>query len=73
MNPTKSRSSSSRNRKRPSYRRGIAFIALNDEPDETDVEIMETLLSVVTLATTYNISEKQVATDVLAYRRRHRT
>lgn len=53
---------------RPSYRRAVRFIAANDEPSETDVGAVKTLLSVVAVSEAFGVTPEKVANDVLALR-----
>jgi hypothetical protein len=51
-----------------SYRRGIEYIALNDEPREMDESNMSGYASVHVLAEVFQKDEKDVARDVVRYR-----
>jgi hypothetical protein len=57
-------------RKRPSYREGVEIIALNDEPLEMDAEQMIGTATVLLLASLFDVTQKKVAADVIAYRAR---
>jgi hypothetical protein len=55
-------------KKRASYRFGIAWIALNDETGETDVEQVKGFISVLLLADLFDVPPEKVAADVLKFR-----
>lgn len=54
-----------------SYRRGLWYIALNDEPTEMDAEQMQGFASVHLLSELFGVSTERVARDVVRYRRKH--
>jgi hypothetical protein len=54
--------------KRASYRDGIAWIALNDEPSELDLELIAAYISSSLLADLFQIDTMRVARDVLKFR-----
>lgn len=56
---------------RASYRRGVAWIALNDEPTETDGETVAGQISVLLLADLFEKEAEVVAAAILRYRRSH--
>lgn len=53
---------------RPSYRVAIEWVALNDEPDELDVDEMSGLISVNLVAYLFGKSHESVAESVVKYR-----
>lgn len=55
-------------RVKEAYRRAIAWIADNDEPLETDVNVVADQISVLLVADTFQVSVKVVAADVLRVR-----
>ncbi len=57
---------------RPSYRSAVAWIALNDEPDESDWEIVAEMISVLMIADLWEKAPAQVAYDVVKYRESRR-
>lgn len=57
-------------RKRASYREGVAWIAVNDEPDERDAEIVAEYVSTALLADLFGKRDSEVGRDVVAYRER---
>lgn len=60
-------------RKRASYREGVAWIALNDEPEEMDQESVKGYISVLLLADLFGKEPEDVAVDVLSYRKKLET
>lgn len=52
----------------PSYRQGIAWIGLNDEPSDMDTATVSSLISVLLLADLFGKHAEEVATDVVRYR-----
>ena len=54
--------------KRASYRYGIAWIAVNDEPSETELDFVKFQISVVLLADLFGLEPERVAKDVLKHR-----
>lgn len=52
-----------------SYKRGVEFIALNDEPEDEDPESVQYYVSTLTLAATFDKAADVVAKDVVKYRR----
>jgi len=55
--------------KRASYREGVAWIATNDEPEESDPEIVQGFISTLLLADLFGVPEEKVAADVLKARK----
>lgn len=53
-----------------SYKRGVAYIALNDEPYEMSAENMSGYASVHVLAEVFDKDERKVAEDVIRFRRK---
>lgn len=53
---------------RASYRRGIEWIATNDEPEETDGQSIARSISVTLLADLFGKEPDEVAAAVLRYR-----
>lgn len=61
--------------KRASYRAGIAWIALNDDPGSIEAFQLDTLsglISVCLLADLFGVDSERVARDVIKYRERVR-
>lgn len=56
--------------KRASYRDGIDFIAMNDEADELDEEVVGGLATVLMLSELFGVDRARVARDVVRYRKR---
>lgn len=54
--------------RRASYRAGVAWIAANDEPLETDAGVVADLISVLLLADLFGVDPSRVAADVLRKR-----
>lgn len=54
--------------KRASYRHGIDWIALNDDPNDMEVKSVRTYISVLMLADLFNVTEERVAADVVKVR-----
>ena len=52
-----------------SYRKGVVYIALNDEPRCVDAEEMRGYASVHVLAEVFDKDEFKVAQDVVKYRK----
>lgn len=55
--------------KRASYKFGVAWIALNDDEAETDLETIASQISVVLLADLFEVEAAKVAAHVLKLRR----
>lgn len=55
---------------RASYRAGVRWIAVNDEPAEYDAEVVAALISVLLLADLFGVEPERVARDVLRERQR---
>lgn len=55
--------------KRASYREAAWWIALNDEPLELDLEVVESFISVGLVADIFGVSMERVARDVVRYRK----
>lgn len=51
--------------KHPSYKEAVAWIAQNDEPDETDKEVLSGFISVCLVADLFHKTPDQVAKDVV--------
>lgn len=58
--------------KRPGYRFGVEWIALNDDPDVTDEEMILGTLTVGMLADLFGVTQERVAADVVRYRHKER-
>jgi hypothetical protein len=56
--------------RRASYRAGVAWIAVNDEPTDRDAESIAGYVSTLLLADLFAIEPDRVAADVLRARRR---
>jgi hypothetical protein len=54
--------------KRPSYREGVEFIALNDDPNNTDPETVMGTLTVGLLSALFGVTHDRVASDVVRFR-----
>jgi len=54
------------------FKFAVAWIALNDEPEELNIGTMSDLISVALAADLFRKTPLQVAQAVVAYRRRHR-
>ncbi len=63
--------SETKERKRPSYRGSVEFIALNDDPSCTDLDDVRGSLTVGLLADQYGKETEDVAKDVIAFREKH--
>ena len=58
--------------KRASYKFGIAWIALNDNPrDEEGLEEVSGYISAALLADLFSVDQKKVAQDVINFRAKH--
>jgi hypothetical protein len=57
--------------RRASFRAGVAWIAMNDEPSMAEVEQVAELISVMLLADLFEVEPERVARDVIRYRRKH--
>lgn len=57
--------------KRASYRKGIEWIALNDEPDDRDAENVAGYISTILLSDLFGKDPDDVARDVVRYRERN--
>ena len=60
--------------KRASYREGIAFIALNDDPGDAnalDEKWVRGYVTVVLMSELFGVETDRVARDVVRYRRKH--
>lgn len=55
--------------KRASYRDGVDFIAMNDEPHDLDVEQIASYTTVVLMAQLFGTTEEKIAADILRIRR----
>ena len=58
--------------KRASYREGVAWIAANDDPGETDPMIIKGFVSSLLLADLFDVPEERVANDIAKIRARGR-
>lgn len=56
--------------KRASYRDGIDFIAMNDEADELDEEVVAGLATVLLVSELFGVERDRVARDVVRYRKK---
>lgn len=54
--------------KRASYRHGVSWIALNDEPVEMDPQEIASLISVLLLADLFEVEPLKVAQDIVKIR-----
>ena len=59
--------------KRASYRKGVEWIALNDEPDTMDVDEIAGFISTALLADLFGKDEHEVAKAVARWRERNGT
>lgn len=59
--------------KRASYRDGIFWLAVNDEPGEEDPEEIAAFITTILLADLFDVDPKKVAKDVLTYRKNHKS
>jgi hypothetical protein len=57
--------------RRASYREGVAWIALNDEPEDFDIESVSGYVSTLLLAALFGKSEYEVAAAIVLYRERN--
>jgi len=57
--------------RRAAYRDGIAWIALNDEPDDVDLDRVSGYISTLLLADLFAVDNEKVAADVVRYRVKH--
>ena len=58
--------------KRASYREGVEYIALNDDPDTTDPEVVMGMISVGLLSALFGVTHDRVASDVVRFREKQR-
>lgn len=56
-------------RKRASYREGVAWIALNDEPTDLDPDSVASYISTALLADLFGKDTSEVAKAIVSYRR----
>jgi len=56
--------------KRASYREGVAWIAENDEPAESDPETIGSLVSVLLLADLFAVEPERVVADIIKFRKK---
>lgn len=56
---------------RASYKYGVEWIAVNDEPDEIDQGTVSEMISIMLLADLFGKPYFQVAADVIKYRAKH--
>lgn len=54
------------------YQRAIEWIAVNDEPEWTDITMVMEMISVVLIADVFKKNTKKVADDVINYRKANR-
>lgn len=54
--------------KRASYRQGVAFIALNDDAENVEVDEVANTISVGLLADLFGLETEIVANEVISYR-----
>lgn len=54
--------------KRASYRQGLQWIAVNDEPNELETDFVKYQISVILLADLFGVDPVKVAKDVLLTR-----
>ena len=54
-----------------SYKRAVEFIAMNDDPENRDVESVAGYISTITAAVGFGKDNMQVARDVVAFREKH--
>lgn len=54
--------------KRASYRQGVAFIALNDDAENVEVDQVASTISVGLLADLFGLETEIVANEVVSYR-----
>jgi hypothetical protein len=57
--------------KRAGYRAGIEWIAVNDEPTDTNPETIADYISSMLLADLFGVEPKRVGRDVARYRAKH--
>lgn len=57
--------------KRHGYKYGVEWIALNDEPEQLDSEIVSYQTSVCLLADLFDKCQNDVARDIVRYREKH--
>jgi hypothetical protein len=58
---------------RASYRHGVAFIALNDEPTDRCVESVSYYTTSLLLAELFGVEPERVGKDVVRYREKEAT
>lgn len=56
--------------KRASYRDGIDFIAMNDEPAELEEDVVAGLATVLLVSELFGVERERVARDVVRYRKK---
>lgn len=54
--------------KRASYKEGIAWIAINDEPTEMDEQIVSEQISSLLLADLFLVGPEKVGKDIVSFR-----
>lgn len=54
---------------RASYRHAIAWIALNDEPGDSDVEVIQSYISTLLVADIFGKEPEAVARAIVRYRK----
>lgn len=58
-------------RKTPSYREGIEYVAMNDEPTHREVENVQFMPTIQLMALLFGKTVEEVAVDVIAFRKKH--
>lgn len=56
--------------KRASYRVGVSWIALNDEPDCDEIDFVASMISTMLLADLFGKTYEAVAADIIRYRKK---
>jgi hypothetical protein len=58
-------------RRAPSYREGVEYVAMNDEPTHLEVETVQYMPTVQLMAILFGKRVDEVAADVVAFRKKH--
>lgn len=58
-------------RKAPSYREGVEYVAMNDEPTHREVENVQYMPTIQLMALLFGKTVEEVAIDVIAFRKKH--
>jgi hypothetical protein len=58
--------------KRPSYRKAIEYIALNDEPLCMDVEYLSGFISVQVVSVLFGVDSEKIARDIVKYKEKNK-